>query len=220
MASAVFIQEVDSWIQFSSLTWQKWLPIGKFRLYIIKACCYSQCIAVMSSGPLIVIIVLDYINICEIPVCSLLVCSGYSSEKFKIWCLSIQKKSTENIVFNTPQRRCLWTISCVSIDTQSTHAVMQTVEAQFPGYADVGIKCGKIAVFVKNWVLSTLWKWPLNMHKPAICQCVGLHRGEKRHICWCRSHICNIQLICVALYLKLYSSWLLYVLIIFWIKIF
>lgn len=63
------------------------------------------------------------------------------------------KKSTENIVFNTPQRQCLWTISCVSIDTQSTHAVMQTVEVvkiQFPGYADVGIKCGKIAAFVKN----------------------------------------------------------------------
>lgn len=97
MASAVFIQEVDSWIQFSSLTWQKWLPIGKFRLYIIKACCYSQCIAVMSSGPLIVIIVLDYINICEIPVCSLLVCSGYSSEKFKIWCLSIQKKALKTL---------------------------------------------------------------------------------------------------------------------------
>lgn len=136
----------------------------------------------MLSCTLTVITVLDYINICQIPVCSLLVCSGYSSEKFKIWCISIQKKSTEKMVFSTPQRQCLWTIWRVSIDTQSTHAIMQTVEVvktQFPGYADVGIKCGKIAAFVKNGVLSTLWKWPLNMHKPAICQCVGLHRGKK-----------------------------------------
>lgn len=103
----------------------------------------------MSSGPLIVIIVLDYINICEIPVFSLLVCSGYSSEKFKIWCISIQKKALKTLS-SIHHKGSVCGLFHVSIDTQSTHAVMQTVEAQFPGYVDVGIKCGKIAAFVKN----------------------------------------------------------------------